>query len=73
MVWNWLRRHPRLVDRGLVVALAAIYVAQASHTGRYALGIPLALLQTIPLLWRRTRPVAVLGAITAGALCSARR
>ena len=71
MVWNWLRRHPRLVDRGLVVALAAIYVAQASHTGRYALGIPLALLQTIPLLWRRTRPVAVLGAITAGALCSA--
>ena len=71
MVWNWLRRHPRLVDRGLVVALGAIYVANAAHHHRYVLGLPLAVLQTLPLLWRRSRPVAVLGAVTAGALGSA--
>jgi signal transduction histidine kinase len=71
MVWNWLRRHPRLVDGVVVVAFGAVYVAHAAHHHRYVLGIPLALLQTLPLLWRRRRPVAVLGAVTAGALCSA--
>jgi len=71
MVWNWLRRHPRLVDLVGVVALAAIYVANATHSGRYSLGVPLALVQTVPLFWRRSRPVPVLGVVMAGALSSA--
>jgi signal transduction histidine kinase len=71
MAWNWLRRHPRLVDRVGVVALAAIYVSHEVHSHRYVLGIALALVQTVPMLWRRTRPVAVLGAVMGGALASA--
>jgi signal transduction histidine kinase len=71
MAWNWLRRHPRLVDRVGVVALSAIYVTHELHSHRYVLGIALALVQTVPMLWRRTQPVAVLGAVMAGALTSA--
>ena len=71
MTWNWLRRHPVLVDTAIVVALGAIYIANAVYEGRYALGIPLALIQTLPLLARRRRPLAVFVVVMAGALGSA--
>src|SRR2546430_6358952 len=67
MVWNWLRRHPALVDATLVVALLAVNVGDAAHHGGSAWGIAFALLQTLPLLVRRRWPVAVLALVTAGA------
>jgi signal transduction histidine kinase len=71
MVWNWLRRHPRLVDTSIVLLLGAIYVANAAYERRYAFGIPLALIQTVPLLMRRRRPLAVFAIVVAGTLASA--
>ena len=31
MIWNWLRRHPLLVDVGLVAVLLAVTIAVATH------------------------------------------
>src|SRR2546421_4044512 len=78
MVWNWLRRHPVLVDAGLVVAVFGVQLADvlARPAGsreaqlRFGAGIAFALLQTLPLLVRRRRPVAVLAIVTAGAIGS---
>jgi signal transduction histidine kinase len=65
MVWNWLRRHPALVDVVLVLALAAGYVGRAAHHGEWTGGVPLGVLQVVPLLVRRRYPRAVLAAVTA--------
>jgi signal transduction histidine kinase len=64
MVWNWLRRHPYLVDVVLVLALAAGYVGHAGHAHEWRGGIALAVLQVAPLLVRRRYPRAVLAAVT---------
>lgn len=66
MVWNWLRRHPFLLDVAIAVALAAAYLAVESNRGEGSRGLLLALLQTAPLVVRRRYPLEVLGA-TAGA------
>jgi signal transduction histidine kinase len=71
MVWNWLRRHPALADTAIALVLGAIYVANAAYEGRYALGIPLALIQTVPLLVRRRWPLAVFALVSGGMLVSA--
>jgi signal transduction histidine kinase len=65
MVWNWLRRHPNLVDVVLVLALAAGYVGGAAHKHEWTGGVPLAAVQVAPLLWRRRYPRTVLAAVTA--------
>ncbi|MGH2935711.1 MAG: sensor histidine kinase [Gaiellaceae bacterium] len=65
MVWNWLRRHPYLVDVAIVVVLAAGYGGRAAHAHHFAGGIPIALLQVAPLLVRRRHPRPVLAAVTA--------
>jgi len=52
MVWNWLRRHPVLVDALLTLAVGAIYVADAVYHHRYVLGLALALIQAAALLVR---------------------
>lgn len=70
MVWNWLRRHPLVIHVGLVLLLAGLYVATAVHQHQEVGGVVLALLQTVPLLWRRSRPFAVLGVVTAAAVAS---
>src|SRR5260221_10259450 len=65
MVWNWLRRHPFLVDVAIALALGAGYVGRAVHlhrTGAFALAI----LQVAPLLVRRRYPVLVLALVAAG-------
>src|SRR5881397_1889205 len=71
MIWNWLRRHPVLVDALLAAFVGAIYIADAVYKHRYVLGLSLALIQTLPLLVRRRWPLAVLAVATAGALGSA--
>jgi signal transduction histidine kinase len=65
MLWNWLRRHPFLVDTGIILVLAAGYVGHAAHSGRLAGGVPLAVLYVAPLLARRKYPQAVLAILTA--------
>jgi signal transduction histidine kinase len=71
MVWNWLRRHPNLVDVVLVAALAAGFVGHAAHLHQWGRGVPTALLQVAPLLLRRRYPRAVLGLITAAWIAQA--
>jgi signal transduction histidine kinase len=65
MVWNWLRRHPVLTNGAVVVLLCALYVMTALHEHQGAAGVLLALLQTTPLFWRKSRPFAVLAVVTA--------
>jgi signal transduction histidine kinase len=66
MVWNWLRRHPALVDVALVAGLLAVNVGSAARNTHAPIGVALALLATLPLLFRRRWPIAVL-AWTVGA------
>jgi signal transduction histidine kinase len=65
MVWNWLRRHPAIVDGAIVFLLAVGYEAEAVHRHHALLGLPLALASVGPLFWRRRYPFAVLAAVTA--------
>jgi signal transduction histidine kinase len=65
MVWNWLRRHPVLTNGAVVVLLCALYIATALHQHQGAVGVLLALLQTTPLFWRKTRPFAALAVVAA--------
>jgi signal transduction histidine kinase len=65
MVWNWLRRHPRLVDTALVLLLAAISFARTAHSGHWLAGLPLTVFEVAPLLVRRRYPLAVLAIVGA--------
>jgi signal transduction histidine kinase len=71
MIWNWLRRHPLLVDVGIVALLVVVSVGAAVHQHRGAAGIALGIAETLPLLWRRQRPVEVVVAVTAVAVTTA--
>jgi len=68
VVWNWLRRHPLLVDVALALGLATIYAGRALHLQRGAGGVTLALLQVAPLVVRRRYPFAVLTVVAAATL-----
>jgi len=78
-LYGWLRRHPKLVDGGLAAVLAFLGVASAavmifrpgsSAVGlTRAVGIPLALLLAVPVIFRRSHPVGAFAvAIVIGAL-----
>jgi signal transduction histidine kinase len=67
MVWNWLRRHPALVDWALVVLVLTVHVGDAFAHKHKVFGVGFALLQALPLVVRRRWPVLVLALITAGA------
>jgi signal transduction histidine kinase len=71
VIWNWLRRHSRLVDLALVLLLAAGYIRDAFHHHRLAVGIPLAVATCLPLLWRRQQPLPVLALVTAASVANA--
>src|SRR5262249_15013946 len=68
MVVDWLQRHPRIVDCALVVVALATTVGAASRHDQKALGVSLALLASLPLLVRRSRPLLVLAITTAATL-----
>jgi signal transduction histidine kinase len=63
MVWNWLRRHPNLLDVVIVLALAAGYIGSAAHSRDWD-RVPLAVLTVAPLLRRQRYPLAVLASVT---------
>ena len=65
MVWNWLRRHPYLVDVAVTFLLAIGYLGTAAHHREWDKGIPLAVLQVAPLVVRRRYPRVVLAVVTA--------
>jgi signal transduction histidine kinase len=71
MVWNWLRRHPNLVDVVMVLALAAGFIGRAGHLHQWAGGVALAVLQVAPLLVRRRYPRTVLAAVSAAFIVQA--
>ena len=68
MIWNWLHRHPRLVDIGLVGVLLALTIATSLNRGEPAAALALGMLETVPLLWRRRWPLAVVAVVTAAAI-----
>ena len=68
MIWNWLSRRPLLVDVTVVALLLFVAIVTAAHRGDGVTGIGLGVAETLPLLYRRQRPILVLGAVTAVAL-----
>jgi signal transduction histidine kinase len=68
MIWNWLRRHPLLVDLALVALLLFFTIGVAAHRGPTGAEIPLGIAETLPLLWRRRQPLFVVVVVTAIAL-----
>ena len=66
-LYTWLRCHPRLVDCLLAFPLGAAGLAVMVARG-WLLMVPVVLALTVPLVFRRTHPVATYGvAIAAGA------
>jgi signal transduction histidine kinase len=65
MLIVWLQRHPRLIDWALLLAALATAVGAAAHHSRPAIGVPLAVLGSLPLLARRRHPLPVLAIATA--------
>jgi signal transduction histidine kinase len=65
MIWNWLHRRPLVVDLGLVVLVWLPTVGVATHHPHPVAGAILVTAETLPLMLRRQRPLAVVAAITA--------
>src|SRR5919201_1861248 len=65
MVYAWLQRHPRLVTTVLVLAALASAAGYAGRHHEPALGITLALVQRLPIVWLRRRPLPLLALVTA--------
>jgi signal transduction histidine kinase len=69
MAIGWLHRHPRIVDWALFLIAAVTTIGAAARHGRPAIGVPVALIACLPLLFRRSHPLptlAVTVAATAG-------
>jgi signal transduction histidine kinase len=65
MIWNWLRRHPMLVDVGVVAFLLFATAGASFHRAHHDVAaFVLGTIETLPLLLRRRYPVAVLAAVT---------
>ena len=64
MVLNWLERHERLADVALVLFVFASGVGTVGRERHVGIGVPLALLLSVPLFARRRYPLATLGATT---------
>jgi signal transduction histidine kinase len=65
MIWSWLRRRPLLADLALVSLLVAFTIAAAGRHHDTTAGVVLGVVETPPLLWRRSRPLLVLAVVTA--------
>jgi signal transduction histidine kinase len=70
--WGDVRHRAMLIDVALTLLLLALYLAWAIGRPPLAATVPLAILQTAPLLWRRRRPVVVLAiVVVAGVVAGA--
>jgi signal transduction histidine kinase len=68
MLWERLRRHPRLIDGTLVALLLLFAAAWAKRTNDPSVALPLAFAQTLPLLLRRRFPVLTLALVVAATI-----
>src|SRR5262245_19837189 len=71
MIWSWLHRHPRLVDLSLVGLLLVLGVGGVIARDDSPYVAVLVALETLPLLWRRRRPVAVTVVVAAAVVALA--
>jgi signal transduction histidine kinase len=63
-----VRRHPRRLDAGVALLLAALVIDEiltSDVTGPPGLLVPLALAMTVPLAWRRAAPLATAAIVMA--------
>src|SRR2546423_4887837 len=65
MLWNWLNRHPRVVDVLLVAALVPVSVQSTRGHHSPGAAIFFAFLAALPLLARRRYPLATLALVLA--------
>jgi len=71
MLWERLRRlDPRIPDVVAVALLLIAYIGWADRHGNPKATLPMALVQTLPLLVRRRYPIPVLGVVVATALAA---
>jgi signal transduction histidine kinase len=70
MIWSWLRTRPLWIDVARVALLLAVVTGSSVHHDHSAVAAVLAIVSTVPLLRRRTHPVAVLAIVTAGTVAS---
>src|SRR5262245_4398943 len=68
MLLNWLERHRRLTDLGLVLLVLATSVGASGHERRATIGIPAALLLALPLIGRHRFPLLTLALTTAATI-----
>lgn len=68
MLWERLRRDPWVIDVALVVGLLLFASAWARRTDTLSLALPLAAVQTLPLLFRRRFPVLTLAVVIAATI-----
>jgi signal transduction histidine kinase len=68
MIWNWLRRHPLLVDTALVGLLLALTITTSLKRGEPAVAAVLGGVETLPLLFRRRWPLEVTAVVTVVAI-----
>ena len=71
MIWNWLRRHPLLVDVGIAAVVLAASVGNAVHQHAGVAALMLGVGSALALLWRRRRPVEVVAVVTAAGVAEA--
>jgi signal transduction histidine kinase len=67
MIWSWFHRHPRLVDVLLAAALVPPTLTVTASRGPFPTAVLLTALMTVPLAFRRQRPLLVLALVTAAA------
>src|SRR5690242_1919663 len=71
MIWNWLRRHPRLVDAGIVAVVLLGTVVAAARQDHPVRGSILAAAASLGLAWRRRHPAAVVTFATVATITAA--
>jgi signal transduction histidine kinase len=67
MIWRWLHRHPLLFDLALMAVVFLPTAGAASRRHHPVEGVLLVALGTVPLLLRRTHPLATVAAVATAA------
>src|SRR5579863_9811841 len=66
MIWSWLHRHPWFVDLSIVGLLLFSGIGAAIRNGHAeTTAVTLSIVATLPLLLRRSFPIAVVAIVTA--------
>src|SRR5258708_36239163 len=63
MIWRWLHRHPLLFDLALMGVVFLPTAGAAARRSHPVEGVFLVVLETVPLILRRTHPLATVAAV----------